>query len=242
MLKKKIVHLLFRNVCFVTCYRYYRSFVYKKQSFETSPDIFDKIFHENRWNSDESKSGGGSTISATVTLRDFLPAFFKEYNIHTVLDIPCGDYNWMQVVDKKNIKYIGADIAKEMIENNNNLYASNHAFFEVLDLTKDKLPKVDLIFCKDCLQHLFYESVWKALENIKRSGSTYLLTTSYPLTLRNHDILNGDYRSLNLRKYPFLFPKPLIKIREMSKDNGNELDKTMYLWRIESIPNAIISK
>lgn len=49
----------------------------------------------------ESKSGGGSTISSTTTLRHFLPIFFQKYNIKTILDIPCGDYNWMKMVEKK---------------------------------------------------------------------------------------------------------------------------------------------
>lgn len=235
-LKDKLVELLSQNHLFIICWRL--RLLFRKQSFvsDDSQKIFDKIYEENYWKSFESKSGGGSTIEATTTLRAFLPIFFQKFKIHSILDIPCGDYNWMKLVNKSDIDYIGADIVEKMIEKNKALYANNNVSFEVLDLTKDRLPKVDLIFCKDCLQHLSYGHIWRALNNIKKSGSTYLLTTSYPLTFLNYNILDGDYRSLNLRKKPFSFPKPILKVREKSKVIGNELDKTMYLWRIQDIP------
>jgi hypothetical protein len=104
----------------------------------------------------------------------------------------------------------------------------------VIDITKDDLPKVDMIFCKDCLQHLSYENIFKAFENFKRSESKYLLTTSYPLTLVNWDILNGDLRRLNLRRKPFNLPSPIMKIHEKSADY-QERDKCMYLYEIEKL-------
>ncbi|MDR3128872.1 MAG: class I SAM-dependent methyltransferase, partial [Tannerellaceae bacterium] len=94
----------------------------------------------------------------------------------------------------------------------------------------DTLPKVDLIFCKDCLQHLSYKNVQAALDNFKKSGSKYLLVTSYPKTLKNYDIYDGDYHPLNLFRKPFHMTRPLLKIREKSKVPGVEKDKTMYLF------------
>lgn len=234
-LKKRLVRYLFRNSCFVILWR----LLFKMQLpvKNSSLEVFDSIYENNIWGSQESSSGGGSTVEATVSLREFLPSFFEKYNIHSVLDIPCGDYNWMKLVDKSGIEYIGADIVEKMINRNKELYTDEHVSFRVLDLTKDKLPKVDLIFCKDCLQHLSYEHVWNALRNIKRSESTYLLTTSYPLTILNYDIQTGGYRSLNLKRKPFCFPKAILKVRERSNASGNEVDKTMYLWRINDIPS-----
>ena len=241
--KKKIIMLFFRNSLFILSWRLLCSFLYNRPlSNKPLMKVFDNIYQTNSWKNTESRSGGGSTVSATHTLRLFLSDFFLKYNIHSVLDIPCGDFNWMRMIDMKNIEYIGADIVECLIKSNNELYESNNISFRVLDLTKDELPKVDLIFCKDCLQHLSYQHVWQALENIKRSDSTYLLTTSYPLTIRNYDILDGGYRSLNLMKKPFLFPKPLLSIRELSKDIGNELDKTMYLWKVKDLLNVMIEK
>ncbi len=152
-----------------------------------------------------------------------------------MLDIPCGDYNWMKEIDLK-CDYIGADIVEEIIENDKKLYSSGNVSFQVIDMTKDPVPKVDMIFCKDCLQHLSYENVALALNNFKKSGSEYLLVSSFPNTWRNHDIYDGDFRPLNIRKKPFNLPKPIYKFREKVVAEGVEKDKYMYLYKLDSIP------
>ncbi|MDR1323847.1 MAG: class I SAM-dependent methyltransferase, partial [Candidatus Margulisbacteria bacterium] len=65
------------------------------------------------WDSKESRSGGGSEVDATKTIRKTLPKLWKKYKIKTFLDVPCGDYNWMKEIDKSTITYIGGDIVQE---------------------------------------------------------------------------------------------------------------------------------
>ena len=106
-----------------------------------------------------------------------------QYGIKTMLDIPCGDWFWMQHVDLSNVRYTGADIVEKIIQQNQQ-YAGENIFFRYLDLLSDELPKNDLVFCRDCLVHFSYEDVGKALENLTRSGSKYLLTTPHlPITI-----------------------------------------------------------
>jgi SAM-dependent methyltransferase len=198
-------------------------------------NIFETIYKDNIWDSKESYSGGGSHINSTKIIREKLPKLWEQYGITTFLDVPCGDYNWMKEVKKDAIIYTGGDIVEEMIEQNNQKYKQNNISFHVMDITKDKLPKVDMIFCKDCLQHLSYEDILKALLNFKNSNSRYLLVTSYPLTLRNWDIFNGDYRPLNLRIKPFCLPSPIMKIHEKYKGYQMERDKYMYLYNLADI-------
>jgi len=111
----------------------------------------------------------------------------------------------------------------------------------MIDTTKDALPLADMIFCKDCLRHLSYQNARRALRNFVTSGAAFLLTTSYPLTLKNRDICDGDYHALNLRKAPFNLPAPLEKIHETSKGWDVEPDKTMFLYRIADIRDAVMS-
>lgn len=218
------------------------SYTYNKEDFanfmrskvgETS-NIFDDIYETNMWHTDESVSGGGSTMDATKTVRKILPHIIEKYKITSMLDIPCGDYNWMKEINKK-CTYIGGDIVKEIIEKDNKLYASDQVSFQVLNMTTDTLPKVDMIFCKDCLQHLSHENVILAINNFKKSGSKYLFVSSFPRTWRNHDIYDGDYRPLNVRKKPFNLPKPIFKFREESIAEGVESDKYMYLFELSSV-------
>ena len=206
---------------------------YTKPSPNGGTAVFYEIYKQNKWGSPKSRSGGGSHISTTVVIRAALPVLWRQYEIKTFLDIPCGDYHWMKEVPKDDITYIGGDIVSELIDENNEKHRLENVTFEVLDITQDALPKVDMIFCKDCLQHLSHENALKALRNMKKSGSKYLLTTSYPKTLSNWDIQDGDYRPLNLRKKPFKLPAPLHIVHETSK--GVEVDKQMYLYELEDV-------
>ena len=95
---------------------------YNKEKFnlKDEKEVFDKIYTNNFWSAgqSESVSGRGSTLSGTVKIRKILPALWKKYNVKTFLDVPCGDFNWMKEVDKKNIVYIGGDIVKSMVDEN----------------------------------------------------------------------------------------------------------------------------
>jgi len=196
-------------------------------------EAFTLIHGYDLWSSSESRSGGGSHIETTRNLRKALPELWKKYSIKTFLDAPCGDYNWMKEVNKDGIEYLGIDIVDELIESNKK-YEDKNVKFKILDITKDELPKTDMIFCKDCLQHLSFENVHKALNNFKKSGSKYLLVTSYPLTKKNIDIKNGDYRPLNLFIEPFNLKNSLYELTEIHS-YGVEIDKTIYLFELEKI-------
>lgn len=197
-------------------------------------DVFSKIYDSNFWGSNESKSGPGSQIGSTEKIRESLPKLFEKYGIKSVLDAPCGDYNWMKLVNKEGIKYIGGDIVDKIIRTNNKNYKDENTSFRVMDITSNKIPKVDLIICRDCLEHLSHKNVKKALKNFKDSGSKYLLVTNYPWTLDNYDIKNGDFNPLNLLEKPFELLAPIEKIKELNID-GNCPDKYLYLYKLEDI-------
>ena len=87
---------------------------------------FTKIYLENHWNDSESRSGEGSTLENTQNVRNELPKILKKYNIKSMLDAPCGDFNWMKSITQDvSIKYIGGDIVKPMIENNQAKHGDN---------------------------------------------------------------------------------------------------------------------
>lgn len=216
--------------------RFLTSFTFNKERFKLkqSKAVFNEIYEKNFWNSDESNSGEGSTLDATLSIRKALPEIIKKYEIKSMLDIPCGDYNWMQSVEL-GCDYIGADVVENVIKKNTEKHKKERVQFDVIDLRSGKLPKVDLIFSKDCLQHLSHESVMMALKNIVSSQSKYLLITNYPGTWRNYDIYDGDYRALNLCIHPFNLPKPIFAIHEKVNLKGVEPDKSMYFYKISDL-------
>ncbi len=200
--------------------------------------IFTEIFEsKSHWDATESVSGSGSNLANTEYLRKQLPAFFEKYQIKSILDIPCGDFYWMQHLDWTNTRYIGGDIVEDLVQENKQKHASANIEFLTLDICHSSLPKADLIFCRDCLVHLSYEYIFQAFHNITQSGATYLLLTHFPQQTQNQDIVSGNWRRLNFEKAPFNFP-PSLQIIE-DKVVGSDFQKTMGLWTIEQIKSVL---
>jgi len=186
-------------------------------------DVFQKIYLTNKWGSKESKSGKGSELKATEELRKVLPSIIDTWEIKSVLDLPCGDYNFMKEV-KLNCKYIGADIVPELIASNSMKYPS--VKFQCLNIVTDKLPKSDLIIVRDCFVHLSIKDIQTALKNVKKSCK-YMLVTSFPKTDFNKDIQAGGWRPLNMELFPFNL-NPIAHILEGDREEKYN-DKSMLL-------------
>lgn len=198
---------------------------------------FTYIHKNNFWGGNNSVSGEGSDNAQTASVRSALPNIFSAHKIKTLLDIPCGDFNWMKTVDLAILEYTGADIVREIVDKNNSLFASANRKFLKLNLIQDTLPQVDLVFCRDCLVHLSFADIHSSLENICSSGAKYLLTTTFTECEINEDIVSGDWRILNLMKYPFNFPDPLMLLNEnCTEGNGTFLDKSLGLWMVSELP------
>lgn len=196
--------------------------------------IFYSIYLNNAWNSSESVSGPGSTIEQTKVITSQLPTILNKFGIKTILDIPCGDFNWMRHVDLSGIHYLGADIVDSIVEKNRVEFGKEGVDFIVIDIIKDKLPKSDLIFCRDCLVHFSIEDIILALHNIKMSGAKYLFSTSFPNVKRNRKILTGEWRPINLELPPFNLGPPLFLLNEgcTEGENSEYSGKSLGLWKI----------
>lgn len=197
--------------------------------------LFSFVYRKNIWGGDESRSGVGSSLDETLSLRHELPALLAQWSIESMLDVPCGDFHWMNELNLPLQRYIGADIVSDIVERNSKLYPRAGRRFVRLDLTRDRLPQADLIFCRDCLPHFSHELIRHAVANIKSSGAKFLLTTTFPAHAENPDIMTGWWRPLNLEKAPFCFPQPLRYVHEGNPDSGYS-DKSLGLWRIQDLP------
>jgi hypothetical protein len=161
-----------------------------------------------------------------------------------LLDIPCGDASWIHLADLPIREYVGADIVPEMVHRNQEREefkkAKYAAKFEVLDITRDPLPKSDLVLCRDCLVHLSFSNIKAALRHIVNSGARYLLTTTFPLQADNRDIEDGDWRVLNFERKPFSFSAPLAIFNEACDEaDGAYADKSLALWSISQIAHLV---
>jgi hypothetical protein len=208
---------------------------------EKDPEkIFTNIFRRNAWGSRESVSGMGSDEIQTRAVVKSISDLLDELGIRKILDVPCGDFNWMKNVNLRDIEYLGGDIVSDLISRNKSSHETETVRFRQINLLTDPLPVADLILCRDCLVHLSFDHILKSLMNIAAGSSEYLLTTTFPSRSRNYDIPTGQWRTLNLQIEPFNLPPPRRMIHEGCTEHGGAFsDKALGLWHIVDIRESL---
>src|SRR5207247_6321624 len=96
----------------------------------------------------------GASNEHAAQLRAVLPRILREFETHTLLDLPCGDFSWMREVTLPVAQYVGADLLPALIAEHQVRYADDRRSFLVLDLTVDALPPAAVLLCRDCLVRL----------------------------------------------------------------------------------------
>ncbi len=202
---------------------------------KTRREKFTEVYQKNTWRGRESLSGTGSDLRQTIGVRAALPQLLRDLKAKSLIDAPCGDFHWMKEITA-DIDYTGVDIVQELVDRLNTHYAEPGRRFECHDLVTDILPRADVILCRDCLVHLPLHEVAIVLRNFVKSGSTWLLTTTFPETPANADVRWSGWRPLNLQAEPFSLPAPEQLINEgCTEDGGKYADKSLGLWRLADL-------
>lgn len=197
--------------------------------------VFREIFRQKGWGDSPSVSGTGSDEEQTREVARRLPGVLKEIKARSLVDAPCGDYYWMKKV-KLDVDYTGVDIVSELIEANQKKYGRSGVRFIEGNIIREVLPKGDVILCRDCLVHFPYKDIFKTVNNFKKSGAKYLLTTNFAEREKNSNIHTGQWRPINLEAAPFNFPKAMMVINEKcSEEGGIYKDKSLGLWKLDEI-------
>ena len=203
-------------------------------------EIFQDVYTNWRFGGwPESKSGGGSTMEETEIIRQQIKQLVKDKEIKSVVDVPCGDFNWMKDIVYSFESYTGCDIVPGLIADNQK-YANQIIKFQELDLTQGNIPEADLLIVRDVIGHLTLNDGKKIVENILKSKCKYLLTTTWysledekyyekhtnfdrEVTLdRQWEAGAAQFYPVCLHSTPFNFPKPEFYIEEKPKVDGYE--------------------
>jgi hypothetical protein len=201
---------------------------------------FDRIQRTNLWGAATSVSGLGSEDVATAAIREALPDLLRRHGVRSLLDAPCGDAGWIGRLELE-IDYTGIDIVPSLIEANRGRVAAGEIAgrFELADITRDGLPAADLILCRDCLVHLSFANIARAVARFRASGARLLLATTFPEWDDNRDCEDGDWRALNMTRPPFDWPPPRELINERCAEGGGGWrDKSLALWRLGDLPDG----
>jgi hypothetical protein len=206
-------------------------------------DKFVFIYKTNWWKSGESRSGPGSTLEYTHNLRSKIPEIIQKYSIKTILDAPCGDFNWMsQLIHSLDVDYVGGDIVGELINVLHEKNRNNRVKFIQLDITRDKLPLADLMIVRDCLFHFSYKDSWMFFNNFITSRIPYLLTTTHKNdgNFQNKDIITGEFKLIDLFSDPYNFEKtPLYSVDDWVKPDP---EREMVLFSAEQVMRILSKK
>ena len=141
--------------------------------------------------SGESVSGPGSAMNTTASVRSRLPQVVSELadQIHARHPVwRCGlDSDSGTGMRLRRRRYLAKFDLELRARRASEILAcrSRH-----LDISTSELPTVDLVWCRERLNHLSLKGLSKALQNVRRSRSRYLAATQYP-----HVESNADQRS-----------------------------------------------
>jgi len=206
-----------------------------KQDFVPDGQYFQDIYKQRLFGKSTSVSGPGSSLAATKVIRECIFELIGQYGIQTIADIPCGDFLWFRAMELKDLKYTGFDIVPELITELREEFPRQQ--FDIHDATSDLLGTYDLILCRDLLVHLTNEQALRVIDNFKKSGSTYLLATTFFNLDRNLELrvprIGVGWRPLNLTVFPFNLGSPIRTINENSSEGrGRYQDKSLGLWKL----------
>jgi SAM-dependent methyltransferase len=159
----------------------------------------------------ESRSGTGSTVDNTVSIRKTLTETIGKYNVRKMLDLGCGDWNWLKEIPKSRLpaKYIGIDAAPDVIASNQAKHGDKQVKFvceSSLDyLAERSYKEFDLILIRHSLEHLPNDYNIQLLKEVIRCAKYVLITSA------KHDQANvngkckvGGYRPINLLMPPYI--------------------------------------
>lgn len=218
-------------------------------------NTFTNIYENFGFGSTESRSGPGSTLKETCLLREKILKLVEEWNIKSVVDIPCGDFNWMKEIVSSFESYVGGDIVKKAVEANTEKYGNETTNFVEFDLITDKIPDADLLIVRDVLGHLPLENGKQVIRNILKSNCKYLLSTTWAKKINDHTwtscksgevhrenegVEYGRFYPVNLMSSPFNFPEPDDYLEEDVMVDGFEQGnrKVLAFWDLNKVKKS----
>ena len=152
--------------------------------------VFFDVYAKGKWgapsNSSPFFSGIGSLPAATARYEAWVAGYFEK-NSETQR---AGGY-WLRRLSggierilkrlSRPVRYIGCDIASNVVAHNNDTFAAPSIEFRQLDITRDEPPSGDIVTIRQVLQHLSNDSIARALDNLRTKFKVAIITESVPI-------------------------------------------------------------
>jgi tetratricopeptide (TPR) repeat protein len=146
--------------------------------------MFQTIYKNRLWGSgsDLYFSGSGSHNEEIVSvytkaIEKWCASFSGTFD---AVDLGCGDFAVGSKIRHLFNGYIGCDIVQELVSYNSQKFQSSDVQFLCLDLSKDTLPKGDVVFVRQVFQHLSNDLIMATLPKLVESYTYLILTEHLP--------------------------------------------------------------
>jgi hypothetical protein len=179
--------------------------------------VFSEVYERNDWGGQPGEffSGEGSSGPLAHAYVELIGRFVREHNVHTIVDLGCGDFRIGQQVAEHVDKYVGVDIVPKLIERNRKQFGGEGVAFYCLDIIQDALPAGDLCLIRQVFQHLSNQQIAAVLAKTGQYRYT-IVTEHYPAAsvgvIPNVDKPHGrdtrltDNSGVYLDRPPFAIP------------------------------------
>lgn len=183
---------------------------------------FENIYTTDEWG---CGSGQGSLPEYTRGYAAYLERFIRDHGVRSVVDVGCGDWQFSRYIDWGSATYHGLDVVGSVIERNQQEFAREGVEFSHYSGDPSEAPAADLLICKDVLQHLADDYVHDFLPILDQYRYALITNCVDPkgAAVNAHDIEDGGFRYLDLRRPPFglqaeevfTFEKPMHPLRRL---------------------------
>jgi 2-polyprenyl-3-methyl-5-hydroxy-6-metoxy-1,4-benzoquinol methylase len=174
------------------------------------PKDWNNIYQSNGY--EGQGSGPGSTLQNTHSLIDWLTKFILNNKIFNILDIGCGDLQWMPSLlqNTPGVDYTGLDCAEVLLQKHRMIYPNyNFINSDVYDENFKIEDNYDLVFCKDVVHHRINDIgiLIENLNNIKTNIQIIVcpeymaieIAKSFPLYTWVHTYMADEPKGISIR-------------------------------------------
>ena len=170
---------------------------------------FTNIYAKNKWG---NGSGSGSKMSLdNRKYIELLQEIMNDYDIKTICDVGCGDWQFAKYIDWGDREYLGIDCVESVIKTNIIEYQTEKIHFQHKTMGEGYMPEgYDLVIIKDVIQHWEDKDILAYLEPVLKTNKYVFLTNGYKFMrdkskneLETRDINNPyRYHPVSIDKYP----------------------------------------
>lgn len=164
---------------------------------------FRLYYRSNFWGDAETASGDSSRLDKSEAISLLLQKLVFPLGIQ-LLDLGCGDCNWIGELTFKPSRYVGVDLVPELIERNRARFRSDSTEFYCHDM-RQPLPvsTADVVLIRDIFPHMSDDEVQTVIGNIRSLSASVLIANTFRGAPADRDMSLINHRSVDLESERF---------------------------------------